>query len=126
MSWSEKIRALQSLAVDIPDDRIELMGELSEVMARKYLGEAAYSMFILDPRLEYDVCAHAISQLILSSRAINESSSIHSTSGFGAGEIHPSQVNEMINLSKRWEFLANQALSQLRAEIPAECGWIDI
>lgn len=126
MSWSVKIRALQSLATDIPDERIELIAELCEIQVQKSLGADAFSSFAEDKRLEYAICALAISKLILSSRSINESSSIHKTSGWGEGNIYPSEVNEMINLAKRWEADANQVIATLRADIPAEFGWIDL
>ncbi len=126
MSWSEKIRALQSLAEDIPDGRIEMISELCETQVQKALGAENMSIFAADKRLEYAICALSISKLILTSRAINETSSIHRTTGWGEGNIYPSEVSEMINLSKRWEADANQVISQLRVEIPAEIGWIDI
>lgn len=126
MSWSVKVRALQSLASDIPDERIELIAELCEVQVQKSLGLDAFSSLAGDKRLDYAICALAISKLILSSRSINESSSIHRTSGWGEGNISPSEISEMISLSRRWEAEANTILSQLRAEIPAEIGWVDI
>lgn len=126
MSWAESIRALQSLAEDIPDARIELIAEHCEVQVQNQLGSENIGSFAGDKRLEYAICALSISKLILSSRAIHEQSSIHRTTGWGEGNIYPSEVTEMINLSKRWEGEANQIISQLKAEIPAEIGWADI
>ncbi|HOF59466.1 MAG TPA: hypothetical protein P5222_08675 [Candidatus Cloacimonadota bacterium] len=126
MSWAIKVRALQSLSEEIPNARIELTAELCEAQVQQTLGAEAYSGLAGDPRLEYAICALCISKLILTSRAINEASSIHRTEGWGDGNIHPSEVTEMINLSKRWEAEGEQVVKQLRAELPSSIGWIDI
>ena len=126
MSWAPKVRALQSLSGEIPDERIELTAGLCEAQVQKTLGAEAYSGLADDQRLEYAICALTIAKLILTARAINESSSIHRTEGWGEGNIHPSEVTDMINLSKRWEAEGEQVVKQLRAELPASIGWIDI
>jgi len=126
MSWAEKIRALQSIAADIPEARLETVALLGEARALKYLGTEGFTRFADDPRLEYAICALGIANLILSSRGIHEESSVHSSSGWGEGNIAPSEISELIRLSKHWEDKAMETLNQLRAEIPAELGWVDI
>ncbi|HOH98803.1 MAG TPA: hypothetical protein PL188_10930 [Candidatus Cloacimonadota bacterium] len=126
MGYSEKIKTLQSLANDISDDRIEMLATLSEAQVLKYLGTEGFARYQDDPRLEYAICALSIARLIPTSRGIHEDSSVHSSTGWGEGNIAHSEVSELIRLSKYWEAQANQTLSQLRAEIPADLGWIDI
>lgn len=126
MSWSEKVRALQSLSAEIPDARIELIGELCEAEVISYIGAEVYAGLSADPRLEYAVSALAISRLILSSRAINEGSSIHRSSGWGEGEIMPSEISEILSLAGVWDIKAREILKQLRSEVFAEFGWVDI
>lgn len=126
MSWTEKVRALQSLAEDIPDARIEALAEITVEEAKSFLGAENYSTLEADKRLEYAVCALTIAKLILTSRKVNEGSSIHSSEGWGEGNFHPSEISEISRLSKDWEKHGNNTLTQLKAEIPAEIGWIDI
>ncbi len=124
--WVPKVKALQSVAADIPDARIELIAEVCDADVKGMLGLEAYEGFSSDKRLEYAICAFAIAKLIVSSRGINEGSSIHSSTGWGEGEIHPSEVSEMVKLAKHWENQGNLTINQLKTEIPAEIGWVDI
>lgn len=124
--WAEKVRSLQKLDQTIPDERIEKLAEISADYAEKYLGEDNYAELSTDRRLEYAICALTISKVITSSREINESSSIHRTTGFGEGEIYPSEISEMLNLAKYWQNEAEKTLAELRREIKSEFGWIDI
>lgn len=121
-----KLKSYQSLADDIPDGRIEAMIVVSDRYVKQYLGEETYNHFSGDERLDYAICAIAISKLVISSRGINEGSSIHRTTGWGDGNIYPSEVNEIVVLSRRWEEEGQKILNQLRAEMPQEIGWIDI
>ncbi|MDD3633311.1 MAG: hypothetical protein PHW38_05930 [Candidatus Cloacimonetes bacterium] len=121
-----KLKQYQSLAIDIPDERIEVMLEVSEKYVKQYLGEEIYNQYLDDARLEYAICAIAISKLVIGSRGINEGSSIHRTTGWGEGNIYPSEVNEIVTISRRWEEEGQKILNQLRAEMPQEIGWVDI
>jgi hypothetical protein len=124
--WAPKIKALQSLANDIPDARIELIAEVCVDNVKASLGLETYISLSGDKRLEYAICAFAIAKLIVSSREISEGNSIHSSRGWGEGDIHPSEVSEMVKLSKHWENQGNLTINQLKTEIPAEIGWVDI
>lgn len=126
MSWADKIKALQSLDSNIPDTRIETVAEVCEAIVIKFLGSEAYSELAGDVRLEYAVCALSISKIVMSSRIVGEGSSVHESSSWGEGEIRPSEVSEMIKLSKHWDAEAQKTLNSLKAEIPAEIGWVDI
>ena len=123
-----KVRSLQSLSADIPDERIEIIIEISSSEARSFLGAEHYDKLAgeSDSRLEYGVCALAIAKLIVGSRSINEGSSVSRSEGWGEGTIHPSEINEIIRLSKAWESKGTEMLSRLRAEIPVDIGWVDI
>jgi len=124
--WAEKVRVLQRIDDAIPDERIEKLAELSVDYAEQYLGAENFSALGADRRLEYAICALTISKIITSSREINESSSIHRTTGWGEGEIYPSEISEMLNLAKYWQNEADKTLAELRRELQAEMGWIDI
>lgn len=124
--WAPKVKALQSLSQDISDERIELIAEVCEANVRSSLGSEVYTSLAGDKRLNYAICALTIAKLIVSSREIGEGGSIHSSSSWGDGEIHPSEVSEMVKLSKHWEAQGNLTINQLKAEIPAEIGWVDI
>jgi len=126
MSWTEKVRTLQSLAGDIPDERIELLAEVTEAEVSSFLGSENYALLSTDKRLDYAICALTIAKVILTSRRVNEGSSIHRTEGWGEGTFYPSEVAEITKLAKEWEKRGNDTLTQLKAEIPAEIGWIDI
>lgn len=124
--WAPKVKALQSLASDIPDARIELIAGVCEANVKSSLGTEAYNSLEGDKRLEYAICAFAIAKLIVSSREISEGSSIHNSRGWGEGEIHSSEVGEMVKLSKHWENQGNLTINQLKTEIPADIGWVDV
>lgn len=126
-SWSAKVREYQALDKDIPDTRINVFAELGVQTARGILGESVYDELWArkDKRLEFAVCALAISDLLKSSRQVNEGSSIHEVQGWGEGEIRASEISEILRLAKSWEERANSALSQLRGEVSA-FAWIDV
>lgn len=125
--WSAKIREYQALDKDIPDTRINVFAELAVQTAQGILGEGVYGELWArkDKRLEFAVCALAISDLLKSSRQVNEGSSIHDVQGWGAGEIRASEISEILRLSRSWEERAHSALSQLRNETSL-FAWIDI
>ncbi|MCK9309109.1 MAG: hypothetical protein PHY48_14035 [Candidatus Cloacimonetes bacterium] len=124
--WVAKVKALQSLSKDIPDARIELIAEVCDANVQSGLGTAAYEALGADKRLEYAICAFTIAKLIISSREIGEGGSIHSATGWGEGEVQPSEVSEMVKLSRHWEAQGNLTMNQLKAEIPVDIGWVDI
>lgn len=126
MSWTDKIKKLQSLDEDIPEERIEALSEVTEAEVSSFLGAENFSSLSGDKRLDYAVCALTIAKLILTSRKVNEGSSIHRTEGWGQGNIYPSEITDINKLSREWEKRGNDTLNQLKAEIPAEIGWIDI
>jgi hypothetical protein len=126
MSWAEKIRVLQSLDGDIPDERIEALADVTEAEVESFLGSDNYDQLSGDKRLDYAICALTIGKVILTSRKVNEGSSLHRTSGWGEGNIYPSEINDLTRMAKEWEKRGNETLNQLKAEIPAEIGWIDI
>lgn len=126
MSWTDKIKKLQSLDEDIPEERIEALAEVTEAEVSSFLGAENFSSLSGDKRLDYAVCALTIAKLILTSRKVNEGSSIHRTEGWGQGNIYPSEITDINKLSREWEKRGNDTLNQLKAEIPAEIGWIDI
>lgn len=124
--WAVRVRELQRIDKAVPDERINKIAELSADYAEKFLGEENFSALGEDSRLEYAICALTISKLIASSREINESSSIHRTTGWGEGDIYPSEINEMLALAKYWQNEGNRTLAELRMELQTEIGWIDI
>lgn len=126
MSWTDKIKKLQSLDEDIPEERIEALAEVTEAEVSSFLGAENFSSLSGDKRLDYAVCALTIAKLILTSRKVNEGSSIHRTEGWGQGNIYPSEITDINKLSREWEKRGNDTLNQLKAEIPAEIGWVDI
>lgn len=126
MSWTEKIRGLQSLDADIPDERIEALADVTTAEISSFLGEANYIALAGNKRLDYAICALTIAKLIMTSRKVNEGSSVHRTEGWGEGNIYPSEISDITKLSKEWEKRGYDTLNQLKAEIPAEIGWIDI
>lgn len=126
MSWTDKIKKLQSLDEDIPEERIEALAEVTEAEVSSFLGAENFSSLSGDKRLDYAVCALTIAKLILTSRKVNEGSSIHRTEGCGQGNIYPSEITDINKLSREWEKRGNDTLNQLKAEIPAEIGWVDI
>ena len=126
MSWTEKIRGLQSLDTDIPDERIEALAEVTTAEISSFLGADNYADLTGNKRLDYAICALTIAKLILTSRKVSEGSSVHRNEGWGEGNIYPSEITDITKLSKEWEKRGYDTLNQLKAEIPAEIGWMDI
>jgi len=125
MTAVEKIRAMQRFSEDMPDSRIQVAYDMATPKVIAALGLEVYNAAADDPRRDYAVCCLAISALVLLSREIAEGSSVASNKGFGQGEIAPSEISQMIQLSRHWANLAEETIRQLKAENQS-FGWIDV
>ncbi|MFA7542759.1 MAG: hypothetical protein WCY84_00155 [Candidatus Cloacimonadaceae bacterium] len=127
-SWASKVREYQAMEADIPESRITAFALLGVDTVRGILGASVYDDLwaAKDKRLEFAVCALAISDLLKSSRQVNEGSSIHDVQGWGTGEIRSSEISEILRLSKSWEERAHNALAQLKRDYSGFAGWIDL
>lgn len=119
------IRSLQRFSEDMPDTRIQMAYDMATPKVIASLGLDLYNQVAHDPRREYAICCLAISVLVLLSREISEGTSIAAHKGFGQGEINPSEISQMIQLSRHWSELAEQTITQMKAENQT-FGWIDI
>ena len=124
MTAVEKIRAMQRLSADMPDSRIQTAYDMATPQVIAALGVEVYNAMADDPRRDYAVCCMAISSLVLLSRDSRGLERGHSE-GFGQGEIYPSEIGQMIQLSRHWSNLAEETLTQMKAENQS-FGWIDI
>ena len=116
---------MQRLSADMPDSRIQTAYDMATPQVIAALGVEVYNAMADDPRRDYAVCCMAISSLVLLSREIAEGSSVATQKGFGQGEIYPSEIGQMIQLSRHWSNLAEETLTQMKAENQS-FGWIDI